>query len=161
MQFNQKVRLLTKFKNCLRNGQVTLLFESSTLGPSNMMVAQIVKLMQISMRKMRKTLSCQQITGFLVGTLLITGSASKNSGADEVPIKWGDFELGGDQLVVDCIDSSGSFCLYSKMLRGGKVFLIPKKLVNIRSEPPLFFYIAVPKIGEVVDSDPNNYLAVV
>ena len=24
-----------------------------------------------------------------------------------------------------------------------------------------FFYIAVPKIGEIVDSDPNNYLAVV
>ena len=62
---------------------------------------------------------------------------------------------------VDCIDSSGSFRLYSKMLRGGKVFLIPKKLVNTRSEPHLFFYIAVPKIGEIADSNPNNYAAVV
>ena len=85
----------------------------------------------------------------MVGTLLIT--ASKNS----------EFELGGDQLVVDCIHSSGSFLLYSKMLRGGKVFLFTKNLVNIRSEPHLFLDIAVPIIGENVDSDPNNYLAVV
>ena len=76
-------------------------------------------------------------------------------------IKWGEFELGGDQLVVDCIHSSGSFPLYSKMLRGGKVFLVTKNLVNIRSEPHLFFYIAVPRIGEILDSNPNNYLAVV
>ena len=54
-----------------------LLFESSTPGPSNMMVAQIVKLMQISMMKMRKTLSCLKIAGFLVGTLLITAQLPK------------------------------------------------------------------------------------
>ena len=47
------------------------------------------------------------------------------------------------------------------MLRGGKVFLFTKNLVNIRSEPHLFLDIAVPIIGENVDSDPNNYLAVV
>ena len=33
--------------------------------------------------------------------------------------------------------------------------------MNIRSEPHLFLDIAVPIIGENVDSDPNDYLAVV
>ena len=75
--------------------------------------------------------------------------------------RWSPLGSGGDQLVVDCIHSSGSFLLYSKMLRGGKVFLFTKNLVNIRSEPHLFLDIAVPIIGENVDSDPNNYLAVV
>ena len=37
------------------------------------------------------------------------------------------------------------------MLRGGKFFWSQRK----------FFYIAVPKIGEIADSDPNNYVAVV
>ena len=125
--------------------------------------ALIVTLMLISMMKMRKTLSCtvaMSVNNWLLGWYSFDNrSAYKNSGADEVPIKWGEFELGGGQLVVDCIHISGSFRLYSKMLWGGKVFLVMKNLVNIRSEPHLFFYIAVPKIGEVVDSDPNNYLA--
>ena len=160
VQVNQKVRLLTKFKNLSEEwtGCIAVREQHSwSLKYDGRSDCEI----DANFDDEDEENSVLSVNNWLLGWCSFDNrSASKNSGADEVPIKWGDFELGGDQLDVDCIHSSGSFRLYSKMLRSGKVFLVTKNLVNIRSEPHLF-YIAVPKIGENVDSDPNDYLAVV
>ena len=160
VQVNQKVRLLTKFKNLSEEwtGCIAVREQHSwSLKYDGRSDCEI----DANFDDEDEENSVLSVNNWLLGWCSFDNrSASKNSGADEVPIKWGDFELGGDQLDVDCIHISGSFRLYSKMLRSGKVFLVTKNLVNIRSEPHLF-YIAVPKIGENVDSDPNDYLAVV
>ena len=157
MQVNQKVRLLTKFKNLCEEWTDCIAVReqhSWSLKYEGRSDCDI----DANFDDEDEENSVLSVNNWLLGWYSFDNrSAYKNSGADEVPIKWGEFKLGGDQQVVDSIHSSGSFRLYSKMLRSGKVFLVMKNLVNIRSEPHLFLDIAVP----IKDSNPNNYLAVV
>ena len=113
MQVNQKVRLLTKFKNLSEEwtGCIAVREQHSwSLKYDGRSDCEI----DANFDDEDEENSVLSVNNWLLGWYSFDNrSASKNSGADEVPIKWGEFELGGDQLVVDCIHSSGSIRLHS------------------------------------------------
>ena len=113
MQVNQKVRLLTKFKNLSEEwtGCIAVREQHSwSLKYDGRSDCEI----DANFDDEDEENSVLSVNNWLLGWCSFDNrSASKNSGADEVPNKWGDFELGSNQLDVDCIHSSGSFRLYS------------------------------------------------